>query len=416
MLSEKSFHNFSHFFHTLGVRFGYFLVFFSVRGRGKEGSVRAGGGGGGGIFFFFTENIGEGGGLSEEEGGGTGAARISARRRGWGVKYFFSGPKCPPSTFPHFFRIFPPGVSPSKQRALARWEQQRRKDNKKNWTNRCCTLVVARLSSSYIFLSSAFRRGNLGGILRDKLGKDNCKESQIAARQLGSQLLLRGILMSRRALWKRGIRDVLGILPGCPGSLGVFKKFVQKSSRAFFVPYEMPTKVGGGCRKKKKKKRKLQQVWPIGCDTPSPFSERFPLEGHAKWRCDNYPPPPQKSGTRLRGRTATQRSKKGSEKVLDRVLRRGFSEGFWEGGFPVDFNSKKGSEKGSLKGFWEGGFQKVPRTPPQRVRGMRRKKGYLSDTCAIPCENKAKCVRDPRLRYDLGRVLRDMGGSLALGR
>ena len=33
-------------------------------------------------------------------------------------------------------------------------------------------------------------------------------------------------------------------------------------------------------------------TWPIGCDTPSPFSERFPLKEHAKWRCDT--PPPQK--------------------------------------------------------------------------------------------------------------------------
>ena len=31
-------------------------------------------------------------------------------------------------------------------------------------------------------------------------------------------------------------------------------------------------------------------IWPTGCDTPSPFSERFPLGEHAKWRCD-YPPP-----------------------------------------------------------------------------------------------------------------------------
>ena len=30
---------------------------------------------------------------------------------------------------------------------------------------------------------------------------------------------------------------------------------------------------------------------PIGCDTPSPFSEHFPLGEHAKWRCDT---PPQK--------------------------------------------------------------------------------------------------------------------------
>ena len=32
-------------------------------------------------------------------------------------------------------------------------------------------------------------------------------------------------------------------------------------------------------------------TWPVGCDTPSAFSERFPLGGHAKWRCDT---PPQK--------------------------------------------------------------------------------------------------------------------------
>ena len=47
-------------------------------------------------------------------------------------------------TFSHFFRIFPPGLSPSKQKVLAQGEQKRRKDNKKNRTNRCCTLVVAR--------------------------------------------------------------------------------------------------------------------------------------------------------------------------------------------------------------------------------------------------------------------------------
>ena len=47
-------------------------------------------------------------------------------------------------------------------------------------------------------------------------------------------------------------------------------------------------------------------------------------------------------------------------------------------------------------------------TPPQ--------KGYLSDTCAMPYENMAKRVRYPPLRYYLERVLRDMGGYLALGR
>ena len=30
-------------------------------------------------------------------------------------------------------------------------------------------------------------------------------------------------------------------------------------------------------------------TWPIGCDTPSAFSEHFPLWEHAKWRCDTPP-------------------------------------------------------------------------------------------------------------------------------
>ena len=47
-----------------------------------------------------------------------------------------------------FSHFFPQALSPSKQRALTQGEQKRRKDNKKNWTNRCCTLVVACLSSS----------------------------------------------------------------------------------------------------------------------------------------------------------------------------------------------------------------------------------------------------------------------------
>ena len=33
-------------------------------------------------------------------------------------------------------------------------------------------------------------------------------------------------------------------------------------------------------------------TWPNACDTPSPFSERFPLGEHAKWRCDT--PLPQR--------------------------------------------------------------------------------------------------------------------------
>ena len=43
-------------------------------------------------------------------------------------------------------------------------------------------------------------------------------------------------------------------------------------------------------------------------------------------------------------------------------------------------------------------------------------KGYLSDTCAIPFENKANGCDTPPLRYYLERVLRDMGVYLTLGR
>ena len=38
----------------------------------------------------------------------------------------------------------------------------------------------------------------------------------------------------------------------------------------------------------------------------------------------------------------------------------------------MGFTGQKGSEKGSQKGFSEGGFQKVTRTPPCRVRPLRR--------------------------------------------
>ena len=58
----------------------------------------------------------------------------------------------------------------------------------------------------------------------------------------------------------------------------------------------------------------------------------------------------------IRGRTATQRSEKGSEKVLGRVLEEGSQKGAEKGGFALGFV----------------GFQKVPRTPPPRERPLRR--------------------------------------------
>ena len=52
-------------------------------------------------------------------------------------------------------------------------------------------------------------------------------------------------------------------------------------------------------------------------------------------------------GARLRGRMATQRSKKRSDKVLGK----GCWEGFLGRGPAMGFTAQRGSEKGSQKGF-----------------------------------------------------------------
>ena len=61
-------------------------------------------------------------------------------------------------------------------------------------------------------------------------------------------------------------------------------------------------------------------------------------------------------------------------------------------------------------------FLSVPPLENMRSGGAiaPHQKGYLSDTCAIPHENKANGCDTPPLRYYLERVLRDMGGYLAL--
>ena len=58
----------------------------------------------------------------------------------------------------------------------------------------------------------------------------------------------------------------------------------------------------------------------------------------------------QELGARPRGRMATQRSKKGSEKVLGRVLGKGSQKGS-EKGACYGFYSLNGSEQGSQTGF-----------------------------------------------------------------
>ena len=66
----------------LGGRFGYFLFF--LLGGGEGGSSRRQGGGGGGFFIQSPRRGCRREGVWEFGGGG-------------GAKYFFSGPKCPPS-------------------------------------------------------------------------------------------------------------------------------------------------------------------------------------------------------------------------------------------------------------------------------------------------------------------------------
>ena len=107
----------------------------------------------------------------------------------------------PLHSFAHFFRIFSPGLSPSKQRALAQGEQKRGKDNKNNRTNRCCTLVVARLSSYCVIdsLSGSAHR-NRSGFCDSRL-RCPSRIPEIAAisetRQSSAALQFKGAMESR---------------------------------------------------------------------------------------------------------------------------------------------------------------------------------------------------------------------------
>ena len=74
-------------------------------------------------------------------------------------------------TFSEFFTLFhnfSSGTFPFKTKGLAQGEQKRRKDNKRNGTNRFCTFVVARLSSSYS-LCDTFQRKTKGQQLKGKI-------------------------------------------------------------------------------------------------------------------------------------------------------------------------------------------------------------------------------------------------------
>ena len=64
-------------------------------------------------------------------------------------------------------------------------------------------------------------------------------------------------------------------------------------------------------------------TWPIGCDTPSPFSERFPLGEHAKWGCDT-PPPPQKGYLSDTGAIPYQNKANGCDTPLCDTISEGY--------------------------------------------------------------------------------------------
>ena len=122
-------------------------------------------------------------------------------------------------------------------------------------------------------------------------------------------------------------------------------------------------------------------TWPIRCDTPSPFSERSHLGEHAKcW-----------------GRFLAERIFRGFLFLGRRIFSRIFSPDFFSS-FLWEKCPEKSSRKIPGKILQKFIQQKSPtrfcRGPGPRNGGAIPPppppgKGYLSDTCAIPHENKA---------------------------
>ena len=107
---------------------------------------------------------------------------------------------------------------------------------------------------------------------------------------------------------------------------------------------------------------------PIGCDTPSPFSEHFPLGEHAKWRCDT-PPPPKRGIAAILARYPMKTRQMGAipplRYYLERVLRDMGGISHWCNKFAIisvtNFTDMR------VVGCGEGGVrQKYPLAPPQR--------------------------------------------------
>ena len=113
----------------LGGRFGYFL-FFSARGGGRGSPRRQEGGGG----IHFLLKIPGGGGFQEGPRGREGVCGELGNLGGGGAKYFFSGPKRPPSKFVKKFlrfSFFRPGY----------WEEKSTKAHEKRPEK--CSMVTS---------------------------------------------------------------------------------------------------------------------------------------------------------------------------------------------------------------------------------------------------------------------------------
>ena len=66
-------------------------------------------------------------------------------------------------------------------------------------------------------------------------------------------------------------------------------------------------------------------TWPLGCDTPPPFSERFPRGEHAKWRCDT--PPRQKGISAILARYPMKTKQMGAIPPSAILSRKGIARG-----------------------------------------------------------------------------------------
>ena len=96
-------------------------------------------------------------------------------------------------------------------------------------------------------------------------------------------------------------------------------------------------------------------TWRIGCDTPSPFSEHFPLGEHAKWRCDT---PPQKGYLSDTGAIPYENKANGCDTPLCDTISKGYCA-IWGG---ISHWAAKRTPKGGAKHSVcnTGGVFKIP--------------------------------------------------------